>query len=521
MNKNGIVYLIGAGPGDPGLFTIKGKECLEKANVVIYDYLVNPALLEYAQEKAEKIYVGKERKSREIPQEQINQLLINKAKSGNIVARLKGGDPFIFGRGGEEAEALAKSQIPFEIVPGITSASAVPAYAGISLTHRDFTSSFIVATGHEDPTKEKSNLSWEALAKTGTVVFLMGVTKIEENMKRLIEFGKPPQTPVAVISWGTLPKQQTITGTIAEIGKKVKEKRVKPPGIVVVGEVVNLRETINWFETKPLFGKKVLVTRARNQASVAVKLLEEQGAEAIEFPTIEIVPPESWDELDRAIDSLNTYDWIIFTSVNGVLFFLERLKKNRKDLRELKGIKIATIGEQTAKSVENLGLDVDIIPNDYRAEGIVQSFRAIDMKAKRILIPRAKEAREMLPVELARMGADVQIVAAYETKKPSSKKTEEIRELLKEGKIDIVTFASSSAVKNFLSIFDNDREILSKTVVACIGPITAEAFREFAIRPAIICKKYTIEELTREIVYYFETHKHKLTNHQLPRVNES
>jgi uroporphyrinogen III methyltransferase/synthase len=520
MNKNGIVYLIGAGPGDPGLFTIKGKECLEKADVVIYDYLVNPALLLLAREEAEKIYVGKKRGHKEMPQGEINRLLADKAKTGRVVARLKGGDPFIFGRGGEEAEELAKLEIPFEIVPGITSAAAVAAYAGIPLTHRDFTSSFVVVTGHEDPKKEKSKLSWEALAKTGTIVFLMGVRRIEGNMTKLIEFGKSPETPVAVITWGTFPKQETTVGTLGDIGKIVRARRIKPPAIIVVGEVVNLRETINWFETKPLFGKKVLVTRARNQSSVAVKLLEEQGAEAIEFPTIEIVPPESWDELDRAIDSLNTYDWIIFTSVNGVLFFFERLKKNRKDLRELKGIKIATIGEQTAKSVENLGLDVDIMPNDFRAEGIVQGFRGIDMKAKRILIPRAKEAREMLPLELTRMGAEVQIVAAYETKKPRSKKTEAIREMLREGKIDIVTFASSSTVKNFLSIFKKDREILSKTLVACIGPITAEACRESGIKPGIVCEKYTIEELTREIASYFETHKHKHRNPILSKVDQ-
>jgi uroporphyrinogen III methyltransferase/synthase len=512
MNKNGIVYLIGAGPGDPGLFTIKGKQCLEKADVVIYDYLVNPVLLQFAREEAEKIYVGKKRGHKEMAQGNINRLLVDKAKTGKVVARLKGGDPFIFGRGGEEAEELAKLGIPVEIVPGITSASAVPAYAGIPLTHRDFTSSFVVVTGHEYPKKEKSNLSWEALAKTGTVVFLMGVRNIEENMKKLIEFGKPPETPVAIITWGTFPKQETIVGTLGDIGKIAKAKKVKPPAIIVVGEVVKLRETINWFETKPLFGKKVLVTRSRNQASVFVKFLEELGAEAIEFPTIEIIPPQSWNELDRAIENLGTYNWIIFTSVNGVLFFFERLKRKSKDLRELKGIKIAAIGEQTAKSVANLGLAVDIIPDDFKAEGIVERFRETDIKGKRILIPRAKEAREVLPLELAQMGADVHVVVVYETKKPSLKKIEGIGKMLKNGKIDVITFASSSTVRNFLSVFGKDREIFSSTIVACIGPITAEPLRELGIKAEIICNKYTIAELTREIVSYFETNRQRDKN---------
>ncbi len=509
MDKKGVVYLIGAGPGDPGLLTIKGKECLQRANVIVYDYLVNASLLKYGQEGTEKIYVGKERKSKEIPQEQINQLLINKAKQGNVVARLKGGDPFIFGRGGEEAEALAKAGVLFEIVPGITSVSAVPAYAGIPLTHRDFTSSFIVATGHEDPNKLASNLSWEALAKTGTVVFLMGIRNIEENMEKLMEFEKSPETPVAVISWGTLGKQKTVKGKVGDIGKIVKAQKVKPPAVVVVGDVVALRDSINWFETRPLFGKKILVTRSRSQAREFVKLLEEQGAEAIEFPTIEIVPPKSWVELDSAIEKLSSYNWIIFTSVNGVYFFFQRIKSMRKDLRELKGIRIATIGGQTAKSVEDLGLLVDIIPDDFRAEGLIESFRNADIKGKRILIPRAMEAREILPTELRKMGAEVNVVTAYETKKPNIKEIEDMREMLNDGKIDVTTFASSSTARNFHSIFGSDKKILSETIVACLGPVTAEEIRDLGKEPEIICQRYTIEELTYEIVSYFQNNKNK------------
>jgi len=504
MNKKGKVYLIGAGPGDPGLLTIKGKECLEKADVVVYDYLVNPKLLEYAKKETEIIYAGKRKGNTELPQEAINRILVNKAKEGKTVARLKGGDPFIFGRGGEEAEALFEYGIPFEIVAGVTSASAVPAYAGIPLTHRDFTSSFAVVTGHENPEKEKSALPWDALAKIGTLVFLMGVTRIEENMKKLIEHGKSPDTPAAFIAWGTLTRQRTVTGTISEIGKIVKENNLnRPPATVVVGDVVKLREILNWFETKPLFGKRVLVTRTRKQASTLVELLEEEGAETVEFPTIEIVPPERWDEIDNAIENLGSYNWIIFTSVNGVEFFFNRLKAKKKSIVEFKGVKIATIGEQTGRAVENLGLNVDIIPYEFMAEGVVESFRGIDIKGKRILIPRAKEAREILPVELQKMGADVNIVTAYKTEKPNPERVEEIKGMLRSGEIDVITFASSSTVRNFLSIFGKDKEPLLRSTIACIGPITAEPLREIGIEPQIIPKKYTIEGLVREIVDYF------------------
>lgn len=503
MSNKGKVYLIGAGPGDPGLLTIKGKECLEKADVIVYDYLVNPRILEYAKREAEIIYVGKKSGSKEMSQEDINGLLVKKAKEGKIVARLKGGDPFIFGRGGEEAEELANFGIPFEIVPGITSASAVPAYAGIPLTHRDLTSSFVVVTGHEDPIKKESSLPWESLAQIGTVVFLMGLKNIEKNMKKLVQFGKSPQTPVALITWGTLPKQRTITGTIGEIGRIVRENKVESPAILVVGKVVRLRETLNWFETKPLFGKKVVVTRTRKQASALVRLLEEEGAETVEFPTIEIVPPESWYEMDKAIENLGLYNWIIFTSVNGVEFFFDRLKAKKKNISEFKGVKIATIGEQTGRAVENLGLSVDIIPYEFRAEGVVESFRGINIKGKRILIPRAKEAREILPVELQKMGAEVNVVTAYKTKKPNLERVEEVREMLRSGEIDVLTFASSSTVSNFLSILGKGSKLLLKPTIACIGPITAQPLREIGIEPQIVCKKYTIEELVREIVDYF------------------
>jgi uroporphyrinogen III methyltransferase/synthase len=504
MNRKGKVYLIGAGPGDPGLLTIKGKDCLTKADVVIYDYLVNPKLLRHAKPEAERIYVGKRRGHKELPQDEINRLLVDKAREGNIVARLKGGDPFIFGRGGEEAEELARHGIPFEIIPGVTSVSAVPAYAGIPITHRDFTSSFVVATGHEDPKKEKSRLSWENLAKTETVVFLMGVKNIEENMRKLVEFGKPRETPVAIISWGTHPAQRTVTGTIGDVVELVKANPVKAPAVIVVGEVVRLRDVINWFETKPLFGKKVLVTRARKQSGPLVELLEAEGAEVIEFPTIEVFPPDSWDELDGAIRNLNNYHWVIFTSVNGVHFFFERFRSLKKDIRELKGIKFAAIGEPTAKEIAGLGLAIDMIPADFKAEGLLENFRKGDIRGKKILIPRAKEAREILPEELHRLGADVSVVTAYQTKKPLIDNVAEVRQMLKRGRIDLVTFTSSSTAKNFFSLLGRDEKVLSNLVTACIGPITADTVRKFGKEPEIICKKYTVEDLVKEVVHYFE-----------------
>ncbi len=504
INKKGIVYLIGAGPGDPGLFTIKGQEYLAKADVIIYDYLVNPEILKYAKPEAEVIYAGKQTGSKEMSQEEINQILVDRAKGGSIVARLKGGDPFIFGRGGEEAEVLFDHKIHFEIIPGITSASAVPAYAGIPLTHRDFTSSFAVVTGHEDPSKDESNLPWAALAKIGTVVFLMGVGKIEESMKKLIEFGRPPKTPAALISWGTFLKQRTVIGTIENIGKIAKERDIRPPAIIVTGEVVSLREKLNWFESKPLFGMRIVVTRARKQASSFVKLLEAEGAQAIEIPMIEIVPPQNHKELDRAIDNLSRYNWIIFTSVNGVEFFFKRLKKRKMDIKKLKGIKLATIGEKTAKAVEDYGLTVDIIPNDFRAEGLIESFNNKNIKGKKILIPRARDAREILPLELENMGAEVHVIIAYETKKPDIDKIEDIKEMLYEGTIDVITFTSSSTVRHFFSIVGKEKELFSKSTIACIGPITAKPLREIGVEPDVICNKYTIEELTREIIDYFK-----------------
>ncbi len=510
MSGRGTVYLIGAGPGDPGLMTLKGMEILEKSDVVVYDYLVNPRLLSYARRDAEIIYVGKRAGVKEKSQGEINRLLIDRAGKGKTVARLKGGDPFIFGRGGEEAATLSKKGIPFEVIPGVTSASAVPAYAGIPLTHRNVTSSFAVVTGHEDPAKEESNIPWDVLSRIGTVVFLMGVRNIEKNMRMLMDNGKPPATPAAVITWGTYPFQAVATGTVGSIARILKKRKdISSPAIVVTGEVVNLRDVINWYERKPLFGKRVLVTRAREQAEPFLRMLEEEGAEVIEFPVIQIVPPGSYEELDRAIWSVRDYDWLVFTSVNGVAKFFERLIESGKDVRELYGLKIAAIGEATAGEIEKKGVRVELLPVEYRAEGLIEMFGKENMNGKRVLIPRAKEARDILPVKLREMGAVVDVVTAYETRKPGKGVSTKIKKMLDKNMIDAVTFTSSSTVTNFLSIFPEWKPLRGKPALACIGPITEKTLRDAGFRARITPGEYTVEKLAREIAAYFGKSKKK------------
>ncbi len=506
--NRGKVYLVGAGPGDPGLLTLKAKACIEEADVVIYDYLANKAFLEYASENSELIYVGKKGGDHTMGQEDINRLIIDKAQEGHRVVRLKGGDPFIFGRGGEEAQELVKAEIAFEIIPGVTSAIAVPAYAGIPLTHRDFTSTVAFITGHEDPRKEESSIEWDALAKgVGTLVFLMGLGNLSNISQNLIKGGRSPETPVAVIRRGTIPEQKTVLGNLGDIAKKVEKAKLKPPAIIVVGDIVSLRKELDWFETKPLFGKRIVVTRARQQASGFLAGLSNLGAECIEFPTIEVIPPKNWGPLDRAIMGLEKYDWILFTSVNGVKFFFERLDALEEDVRELGGVKIGAIGPKTALAVKNQGIRPDLVPSEYRAEAVIEGMKQWKLKGARILLPRATVAREVLPVELASMGATVDEVPAYETVKPDED-TGHVREMFEKGILDMVTFTSSSTVTNFMDMFRGQVEQLiewmAKVTVACIGPITAETAEKNGLTVAITPKEYTIEALTEEIVKYFK-----------------
>lgn len=500
--KKGKVYLVGAGPGDPGLLTIKAKKVLEKADVIIYDYLANKRFLDFCKKEAEKIYVGKKGGSHTLPQDEINKLLVKKAKEGKIVVRLKGGDPFLFGRGGEEAEALIEENIPFEVIPGITSAIAVPAYAGIPVTHRNYTSTLAIITGHEAEGKEESKIDFSALAKIGTLVFLMGMKNLSYITKRLVEEGKSPDTPVAVIQWGTLPIQKTAEGTLENITEKVEEKGITAPAIIVVGEVAKLRDKFNWFETKPLFGKKIIITRTREQASKLVEKLEELGALCYEIPTIKIEPVLD-ETIDQTIQNLHKYDWIIFTSENGVRIFLEHLFKSGKDLRTLGHSKIAVIGKATKNILESYGIFSDLIPEkEYTQEGLISAFSSLDIRGKTILIPRAKEARDLLPEKLKEFGAKVDVLPVYETK-ICEESRKELKEVLNKG-VDIITFTSSSTVKNFFKLIDEaQKEKLKNIIFASIGPITSATLREFGFEPHIEAEEYTIDGLVRVIKDYF------------------
>ena len=502
----GMVYLIGAGPGAPGLITLKAIECIKEADVVVYDYLANKKFLEYARKGAEIIYVGKIGGAHTLPQDEINKLIIKKAQKGKIIARLKGGDPFIFGRGGEEAEEIIQAGIDYEVVPGVTAGVAAAAYAGIPLTHRDFTTTVAFITGHEDPMKDESNICWDKISTgIGTLVFYMGIGNLEPNMKKLMENGRSPDTPVALIRWGTTSNQETIIGTIKDIAEKAKQANFKAPAITVVGDVVSLMDKLRWFDKRPLFGKKIIVTRSREQASDFSVLLEKYGAEPIEFPTIETVPPKDWKEVDRTIKNLSKYDWAIFTSVNGVKYLIERLKKQGKDIREFKGIKICAIGPATAKAIEDLGIRVDLLPKEYRAEAIIAGLGKNKIKGKSFLLPRALKAREVLPEEIKRLGGKIDVVAAYRTIKPKEK-TDGMRKMLQQKEIDVITFTSSSTVENFVSMFQKGEApgLLEGITVACIGPITKDTASVLGIKTDIMPEKYTIPALTDAIGEYFK-----------------
>ncbi len=501
----GKVYLVGAGPGDPGLVTQKGIDCIASADVIIYDYLASRQLLSFSPEDAELIYAGKKGGDHTLTQDQINALIVEKAAAGNTVVRLKGGDPFIFGRGGEEIEALIDRNIPFEIVPGVTSAVAAPAYAGIPLTHRQYTSSVTFITGHEDPNKDESMINWDALAKTGgTLVFLMGVKNLPQITARLTGCGMNPETPVALVRWGTTPAQQTVTGTLATIVENVAEAGLKPPCIIVVGRVVELREKMKWFEDRPLFGRRIVVTRARKQASDILRKLSDMGAECLEYPAIRIEAVKDATLLDAAIKSVHSYDWLVFTSVNGVEIFFSRLQALGKDTRALGHIQTAAIGPATAEKMNSFGLNADIIPESFRAESVVDAFKDKDVAGKRILLPRAAGARPVLPVELSAMGATVEEIIAYHAV-PDSTNTGGLIAALREKTIDMVTFTSSSTVTNFKDLLPADEfdALMSGVTIAAIGPITAQTAVENGFTVHVAADTYTIDGLCDAILNHW------------------
>lgn len=494
------VYLIGAGPGDPGLLTLKGKAVLERADVVVYDALANDALLLHARPDAEKIYVGKVAGDHALPQGQINALIIAKAKEGKIVARLKGGDPYIFGRGGEEAEELLEAGVPFEEVPGISSTIAGPAYAGIPLTHRSFASSVTLITGHENPDKPGSVHNWDALARSAsTLVFVMGMKNLPEIAKNLVAAGMAADTPAALVHWGTTARHRSLVATISTLPARAVEEGFTNPSVIVVGGVVSLHDKLNWFEQKPLLGKGIVVTRAREQASGLAALLADLGAEVVQFPTIEIQPLDDYSEIDQAIAQRASYQWLVFTSVNGVKYFWQRLHYAGLDSRALGGLKVAAIGPATADILREQGIQPDFIPERYVAEGIVEGLLALGMAGQKVLLPRAREAREVLPDDLRAAGAVVDVVPVYVTV-PALARREQVLDMLEQGRIHCVTFGSSSTVENFLSTIP--LEILKKypaVRLAAIGPITAKTLEKHGLPCDIQPKEYTIPALVEAL----------------------
>lgn len=504
MEKKGKVYLIGAGPGDPGLLGLKAKECLETADAVVYDRLADPRIIEFCRKDAEMVYVGKASANHTMRQPDINKLLVKLAAEGKTVARLKGGDPFVFGRGGEEAIELLEAGLPFEFVPGVTSAIAVAEYAGIPVTHRHVATSFAVITGHEDPTKGESTINWKGLATAvDTLVFLMGVENIERISSQLIANGRSADCPAAVIRWGTRPEQRTLITTVGKAAADVKATGMKPPAIFLVGEVVKLREQLQWFDNKPLFGKTVIVTRARAQASALTKKLEAQGARVLEVPAIKIVPPADFAPLDKAIAEIDTYKWLILTSVNGVEYFFNRLQKAGKDSRALWGIKIAAIGSATSEALKGYGITADLIPSAYKAEELADALAEDTKAGDKLLLARAKVARNVLPERLRALGAQVDVVAAYETVADCQNK-EELLEALESGEASVVTFTSSSTVTNLLDVLGDKKDLLNKVALAAIGPVTAETLEKNGLKPAISAAEYTIDGLMTAIEEYYK-----------------
>jgi len=501
MNKKGKVYLVGAGPGDPSLITVRGVECLQRADVVVYDYLSNPALLRHARQDAEIIYAGKQARDHTLTQDEINAVLVQKAKAGKIVTRLKGGDPFVFGRGGEEAEELHKAGIPFEIVPGISSSIAAPAYAGIPVTHRAVATAFMVITGHEDPTKTETQVDWKNVAEFfGTRVILMGVERIGIIAAELMKHGTSPNLPVAMVRWGTTGQQQTITGTLATIEQVAMD--FKPPAVTIIGEVARLRDTLNWFEKRPLFGKRIVVTRSREQASELVRQLSDLGADVLEIPTIRITPPKDLGPMREAVAAMGEYDWVVFTSPNGVDALFRAYFEAHKDLREFGPVRIAAVGAATAQKVADYHLEVDFMPKEFTTDGLLAEFKKeVDCENLHFLLPRADLADERLARGLEDLGGIVDDLDAYATVPETEDRTGHRARMLAEG-ADIVTFTSSSTVTNFCNLVDVPAltKLFPKMRFVSIGPVTTKTAVEHGLKIATEAEVHTIPGLVEAIL---------------------
>jgi uroporphyrinogen III methyltransferase/synthase len=495
------VYLVGAGPGDLGLVTLRAKECIEQADVIVYDHLANPEMLGWARDNAELIYAGKKAGEHSLSQSEINALLVEKAREGKQVVRLKGGDPFVFGRGAEEAKAVVDAGIEFEIVPGITSAIAGPAYAGIPVTHRAENSHVTFFTGHEDPAKTESVIDYAALAKLGgTQVMLMGVEHLEAITREMLEQGVREDLPVALVRWATTGRQKTLTGTLQNIAQRALDRGFEAPAVAVFGEVVALRDNLNWYEKRPLSGKRIVVTRTRKQASALSSKLRALGADVLELPTIRIEPPSDLREFAELVQDAHTYDWIVFTSANGVEAFFEIFFKLYDDAREIGGAKIAAIGPATAQRVRDFHLHVDLQPDEFVAEAVVREFQKQgDMENLRILLVRAEKARDVLPKQLSASGAIVDEGFAYRTVPETRDTTGARRQLLAEG-ADLITFTSSSTVENLLAL---GLPWPKGMQVASIGPITSKTARDHGLKIDIEARRHDIDGLVEAIRKFF------------------
>jgi uroporphyrinogen III methyltransferase / synthase len=495
---HGICYLVGSGPGDPGLLTVKGKECIQRADVLVYDYLCNPELLQYARAEAERIYVGKKARDHTLPQEEINALIVKLTQQGKIVTRLKGGDPVLFGRGAEEAAELAAAGVRFEIVPGITSAIAGPIYAGIPVTHRDHCSQLTIFTGHEDPTKPETSLDYAKLAQAdGTKVFLMGVERMGEITQHLIQHGAAPDTPMALVRWATRSHQQTLVATLGTMAARVEETGFKAPAVAVLGSVVNEREQINWFEKRPLFGQRIVVTRTRQQASALSQQLQELGADVIELPTIRTEEPQNLLGFGELVQDCHTYEWILFTSPTGVDAFFKMFDKIYQDIRSIGGARIACVGPGTAERVRARHLAVDLMPEkDFVAEGLVRAFSSHqNMENVSVLWVRAEETRDVVAKELTKLGAIVDEALAYRTVPEKESNLEALARLVKEG-ADLITFTSASTVEHFMAL---GVTLPEGCAVASIGPVTTEAAKKHGLAVAITASEHHIPGLVKAV----------------------
>lgn len=502
------VYLVGVGPGDPALITLRGWRCLSRADVVIYDHLVHPRLLRYAPPEAERIDVGAAA-PKPSDQDAICLLLAEKAREGKIVVRLKWGDPFVFDSGGKEALFLHEQGIAFEVVPGIPAAVGAPAYAGIPVTYPGAGDALVLIRGHEAETFERPQIDWARVAGLdATLVCYARGPQIPEIVQALLAHGRPAEEPAALIYRGTLPEQRTVESTLGALLHHLQATTDRQPALLVVGRVAGLRAHLRWFDARPLFGKRIVVTRAREQAADLADLLVDLGAEPIEVPTIRIAPPADSGPLESAIDAVETFHWVVFTSVNGVEHFMGRLVE-RRDIRDLKGVRLCTIGPATAERLTRYGMRVDLMPAEYRAEAIVQAMRATGpLEGQRVLLARAERAREVLAEELRKSGAHVVEVAAYRTIEEAEHREHlDLYRLLLEKKVDVVTFTSASTVRGLVRLLGSDTaaDLLNTTVVAAIGPVTAEAAAQLGIRTAIVPRVYTVPALVEAIVEYFQT----------------